>query len=506
MKYLFTFLILFVLFSIIPNTVNASWVHKCDSLPAISESGYAMVDTTHAHSLYYLDTNDDGEAEYKLNFGPWWYMPDSSEAIRPIDGQFTEIEGFVCMCCDDSIPVIKVSTIDGLFWRDPFYPSWNKVGKKHQRHIWSYRNHHGFAFGWLNDSLAWAEVSGVALVDTTFKNYHYYLDVDDDTIPDYQLNFGPPWYDSSDDVDRPESFESVKIGGYLFEKKDLNLIFVIELNDFVWIDTSSWQGHLGGAWIYRNMNQHRKIHVMHDSTCGFKFTDGWFVNNQGEKNPPDSVFCQMLELYPENVPYANQERILAAYEIGLFKPNHQNMLAIGDSIGSQIGFTNQIRYTLRYQDKNIKDSNIQENKLAVKIWNYQTRQWDIIESALFEYDKNMVNFDLNAVPGLIIISEEIATTVSQSNINQPTGFQLMQNYPNPFNSGTKIEFYLSEPGMVDLSIYNILGEKVITILNKDMSPGLHYVNIELSELSSGIYYYMLITTTGQAIRKMVLLK
>lgn len=423
-----------------------------------------------------------------------------------MDGQFTEIEGLVCICCDDSIPVIKVSTIDGLFWRDPYFPSWNKVGEKHQRHYWSYRNHHGFAFGWLNDSLVWAEVSGVALVDTTFNNYHYYLDADDDSIPDYQLNFGPPWYDGSEDVDRPKSFESVKIGGYLFEKKDLNLIFVIELNDYVWVDTTSWQGHFGGAWIYRNMNQHRNIHVMHDSICGFQFTNGWFVNNQNEKNLPDSVFCQMLELYPGNVPYANQERILAAYEIGLFKPNHQNMLAIGDSIGGQIGFTNQIRYTLRYQDKIIENSKMQENKLAVKVWNYQTKQWDIVEDVVFEYEKNIAYFDLASISGLIIISAEGATRISDNNLLNPNTFELMQNYPNPFNSGTNIKFYLAEPGMVDLSIYNILGEKLSTILNKDMSSGLHSITLELSELSSGVYYYMLNTNTGQAIRKMVLLK
>ena len=506
MKQLFTFLILVIILLYFPNTVNASWIQECDSLQAISISGYAIVDTSHKYSLYYLDTNDDGEAEYKLNFGPWWYMPDSSEAVRPVDGQFTEIEGFICVCCDDSIAVIKVSSIDGAFWRDPFFPSWNKVGKKNHRHIWSYRNHHGFAFGWLNDSLVWEELTGVTLIDTTFNNYHYYLDTDNDTIPDYQLNFGPPWYDGFDEIDRPSAFESINVAGYLFEKKGPDLLFVIELNNYVWVDTSSWHRNFGGAWIYRNMNQHKMIHVMHDSTSGFKISNGWFVNNQGDKNPLDSVFCQILDLFPENVPYANQERILAAYEIGLFKPNHQNMLAIGDSIGGQIGFTHQIRYTFRYQDKNIENSNIQENNLCVKIWNFQKGQWEIVENAVFDYDQNVVYFDLNIIPGLIIISEAIATATADFHVKQPEEFQLMQNYPNPFNSRTKIEFYLVEGSMIEISLYNTLGEKVSTILNAQILPGLHTVNIELNDLPSGVYYYILKTATGQAIRKMVLLK
>ena len=191
-------------------------------------------------------------------------------------------------------------------------------------------------------------------------------------------------------MDRPEAFESIKIGGYLFEKNEFDLLFVIELNDYVWVDTTSWHGQFGGAWIHRNMKQHRKIHVMHDSSSGFKISNGWFVNNEGDKNPPDSVFCQILELFPENIPYINQQHILAAYEIGLFKPNHQNMLSNGDSIGSQIGFTHQIRYTFRYQDQNLEKSKILENDLAVKIWDLETKRWEVEENAIFEYDKNII--------------------------------------------------------------------------------------------------------------------
>ena len=506
MKRLFTFFILIISCLYIPQTVNASWVHQNDSLDVISISGYTIVDSVSKHFLYYLDIEDDGVADYKLNFGPWWYSPDSGAAVRPSDEQFIEIEGFVCPLCEDSIPVIKISSIDGEFWRDPFSPSWNKVGKKQHRHTWSYRNHHGFAFGWLNDSLTWAEISGVALVDTTFKNSHYFLDVDNDTIPDYQLNFGPPWYDGSDEIDRPESFESVKIGGYLFEKNGIDHLFVIEINDYVWVDTSAWCGQFGGGWIYRHENQHRFIRLMHDSTSGFKISNGWFVNNKGDKSPPDSIFGRILELFPENTPYAHQERILASYEIGLFKPNNQNMLAIGDSIGGQIGFTHQIRYTFRYEDQKIEKSNIRENDLAVKIWNSKMRQWELIENAIFEYDNNIVRFDLDAIPGLIIISEEITTAISENNSDKPKRFTLMQNYPNPFNSTTQIEFYLNEKSMIELSVYNILGKKVMNILNGKVPEGLHSVNIDMNDLSSGLYYYMLKTKNGQVVRKMVLLK
>ncbi len=59
-----------------------------DSLQDISVSGTAVVDSSiMGHGLYYLDEDGDGTAEYQLNFGPYWYNPDSSEAVRPINGE-----------------------------------------------------------------------------------------------------------------------------------------------------------------------------------------------------------------------------------------------------------------------------------------------------------------------------------------------------------------------------------------------------------------------------------
>ncbi|MGQ9642978.1 MAG: T9SS type A sorting domain-containing protein, partial [Ignavibacterium sp.] len=88
----------------------------------------------------------------------------------------------------------------------------------------------------------------------------------------------------------------------------------------------------------------------------------------------------------------------------------------------------------------------------------------------------------------------------------PKQFNLYQNYPNPFNPNTTIKFDLPKSANVNLSIYDILGRKVKTILNGRKEAGTYQINVDLSELSSGIYFYQLQTDEFVSTRKMLMLK
>ena len=84
--------------------------------------------------------------------------------------------------------------------------------------------------------------------------------------------------------------------------------------------------------------------------------------------------------------------------------------------------------------------------------------------------------------------------------------KLLRNYPNPFNPSTTISFELLNSSVVKLSVYNLLGQEVSTLLNKKMVAGEHHVYFDASLLSSGMYIYRLITIDQQISRKMVLIK
>jgi hypothetical protein len=88
----------------------------------------------------------------------------------------------------------------------------------------------------------------------------------------------------------------------------------------------------------------------------------------------------------------------------------------------------------------------------------------------------------------------------------PGEFSLYQNYPNPFNPLTVIKFDIPADAAVDLSVYNMLGEKVSVILQEQLSAGRYNVKFDASGLSNGVYLYMLKTDANSIVKKMLLLK
>jgi hypothetical protein len=91
-------------------------------------------------------------------------------------------------------------------------------------------------------------------------------------------------------------------------------------------------------------------------------------------------------------------------------------------------------------------------------------------------------------------------------VDVPEVFALAQNYPNPFNPTTNFSFSIAEAGMVKLSVYNLLGQKVKTVLNEFKEAGSYNVTFDASSLTSGTYFYKLETPQFNQTKKMILAK
>ena len=96
--------------------------------------------------------------------------------------------------------------------------------------------------------------------------------------------------------------------------------------------------------------------------------------------------------------------------------------------------------------------------------------------------------------------------IGEDDPNIPTVFALEQNYPNPFNPITVIGYQLAVSSSVELSIYNILGQKVATLVNKKQTPGSYKVEWNSTNFASGVYFYGIKTETFSQNRKMLLLR
>jgi hypothetical protein len=88
----------------------------------------------------------------------------------------------------------------------------------------------------------------------------------------------------------------------------------------------------------------------------------------------------------------------------------------------------------------------------------------------------------------------------------PTEFSLSQNYPNPFNPSTQIELALPKETRVTLDVYNLLGQRVASLVNEVLTAGYHSVKFDASTLPSGLYLYRLTADGTSFVKKMMLMK
>ena len=107
-----------------------------------------------------------------------------------------------------------------------------------------------------------------------------------------------------------------------------------------------------------------------------------------------------------------------------------------------------------------------------------------------------------------LFSELITAPASLEETSEfiPRTASLFQNYPNPFNPVTIINYQLAMSSEVNLSIYNILGEKVATVVSGYQDAGLHSIEWDASDFATGVYFYRLQAGNFSNIRKMVLIK
>jgi hypothetical protein len=141
----------------------------------------------------------------------------------------------------------------------------------------------------------------------------------------------------------------------------------------------------------------------------------------------------------------------------------------------------------------------------------QDTQWvmaALIVSTGSDYRNAIENLRLKAETIQVLHYNELVTkySVEPVLVTPPLKFSLSQNFPNPFNSGTKIAFELPYKSHVTISIYDILGNTVSTIVNEEFLAGQNEVTFLGNKIASGIYFYKLQAGKYSETKKMILLK
>jgi hypothetical protein len=149
---------------------------------------------------------------------------------------------------------------------------------------------------------------------------------------------------------------------------------------------------------------------------------------------------------------------------------------VRSEIWEKIGFVNGNGNSNSPKDYTFEDKNVTTGK-----YSYRLKQID--NDGNYQYSK-----------------------VIEVDLSMPGKFELSQNYPNPFNPTTSIRFSIIESGNVKLTLYNILGQEIKTLVNEFKEAGVHTINFNASELNSGLYLYKLEANGLVQTRKMTLIK
>src|SRR5204862_573609 len=107
---------------------------------------------------------------------------------------------------------------------------------------------------------------------------------------------------------------------------------------------------------------------------------------------------------------------------------------------------------------------------------------------------NPLTYFTKQTGGSGVHANAVATgSVLEAAADIPRHFSLEENYPNPFNPSTTIRYSLPTDSYVKLSIYNMLGQEISTLVNQRKGAGVYTVSWDASNVSSGVYFYRLAT-------------
>jgi hypothetical protein len=119
-----------------------------------------------------------------------------------------------------------------------------------------------------------------------------------------------------------------------------------------------------------------------------------------------------------------------------------------------------------------------------------------IKSGSYKYKLKQIDLD-----GKFTFSNEV-----EVNVELPLEYALNQNYPNPFNPSTTISYSLPKVSFVRITIYDLLGAEIKSLVNEEQNPGEYKIVYDASALASGVYYYTIRAGDFSQNRKMILMR
>jgi hypothetical protein len=285
---------------------------------------------------------------------------------------------------------------------------------------------------------------------------------------------------------------------------------VYEINGLFWRDSTFFGGHMGGGWMHRNMTQPVQFNTPFDEQDWIEMNPGWWSGGGGGHHGgmKDSMFCQILETFPGSMFTIGNENAFAGYEVDFFFAGMMGGGGMNHGMGcnGHLEFNSEANFQFHYTEDQLNALNINEQTITVKFWDSDLNSWIVISDAVVNASTNTVTFSNDKVGNFYILTGDSPVGTPTEPTLVVSDFKLSQNYPNPFNPSTTINYTVPNSSIVNITVYNIVGQKVAELVNENKSAGQHEISFDGNGLSSGIYLVRMQAENHISMIKMTLLK
>ncbi len=257
--------------------------------------------------------------------------------------------------------------------------------------------------------------------------------------------------------------------------EDTNSFHILEGKSYYW------------AHVYRNVDE-GKIYMMSVTPFGIEIEA--VADNLEELGIPVDVSFETFKEIPVNA-------ISSSHAISIAEENGGTDLRNSYTAAEEMELEIKMHLSHEYWEFEPNPT-----PTAPVMWTVKYYIYDYSGSGYETTDSLLVYMD--ALTGEVL--HKVYTSNEPESNTLPVATALHQNYPNPFNPTTSIPYSLAKTGHVELSIYNMLGQKITTLLNQNMQAGNHIIQWDASQYSSGLYLYRMKADGVVKTRKLTLIK
>jgi hypothetical protein len=246
------------------------------------------------------------------------------------------------------------------------------------------------------------------------------------------------------------------------------------------------QHHMSN-WVHRTATDTTIVYCRTDSLTAIAFPP----NSMNMMMMPDSMYCRIDRMNMDSLYFPHDSTFIGWYRVQAGRDSLHFDMMNGDSVyghHTMMQFMNAALCWFHWDSLMSDLKHRSWHVTGMRGWNGSS--WETMTGVNVSGDRmTFANTQLYAAVAFVGTPTNTTGIVDRGEI--PGEFTLYQNYPNPFNPSTTIRFTIPKAAFVRLEVYNLLGQRVASLVSGNVSGGVHEISWNAGNVSSGVYVYRL---------------